>query len=186
MSYDNTGRLVMYLTDGRFAGRILSYDPENKTYILDRKISDGSRNAFVRVENEGKMWRFCDERLPEYARQNGYACLVIHPGYGGFSIYDKNGELYENTERHNPLLVQQAIQLIKPERGHRNEYKLVLIPSFMTGHYCINEYDGAESVKLLVDKYKTDEIAKIRKGFKNPTAQFEEIDRILEMDIKIL
>jgi hypothetical protein len=56
----------------------------------------------------------------------------------------------------------------------------------MVNHYRIDEYDGAESVELLVDKYKTDEITKIRKGFKNASAQLEEIDRILSIDIKML
>jgi hypothetical protein len=184
--YDKVGSLVEYLTDGRIAGIVTKYEFPEEKFILDKMVSDGSRNAFVRRENEGKMWRFCNERLPEYTRQIGCVQVVIHPGFGGFSLQDENGETYATTDRHNPRLVAKAMTLIKPELGFHNEYKLVLIPSYMVNHYRIDEYEGAEDVVLLVDKYKTDEIVKIRKGFKNAASQLEEIDRILAMEIKML
>ena len=184
--YDKVGFLVEYLTDGKIAGIVQRFMYPERKYILDKMISDGSRNAFVLEKNEGKMWRFCNERLPEYIGQIGYVHVVIHPGYGGFSLKDENGETYDNTARHNPRLVAEAMKLIKPELGFHNEYKFVLIPSYMVNHYRIDEYDGAESVKLLVDKYKIDKIAEIRKGFKNASAQMEEIDLILAMEIKMI
>jgi hypothetical protein len=183
--YDKVGSLVEYLTDGRIAGIVQKFMyPEGK-YILDKMVSDGSRNAFVLAKNEGKNWRFCNERLPEYTGHIECVQVVIHPGFGGFSLQDENGKTYDNTARHNPRLVASAMKLIKPELGFHNEYKLVLIPSYMVNHYRIDEYDGAEDVVLLVDKYKIDKIAEIRKGVKNVAAQLEEIDRILVMDIKI-
>jgi hypothetical protein len=184
--FTKIGSLVMYLTDGRIAGRVESFDPKEDKYILDKMVSGGSRNAYVLAINECKMWRFCNERLPEYASLNGLACLVIHPGYGGFSIRDENDETYETTDRHNPRLVEKAMSLINHEERYPNEYMLAFIPSYMVGYYRITEYDGAELVDLLDDKYKTDEITKIRKGFKNASAQLEDIDRILAMDIKMI
>jgi hypothetical protein len=171
--YDKVGCVVTYLPSGESAGTIVSYDPNAGKFILDKLISDGSRYAFVRLENEGKKWQFYNDRL----------ALVIHPGYGGFSIQDENGETYATTDRHNPRLVEKALSLIE---GHRSKYRIVYIPSYMVGHYHIAEYDGAESVELLVDKYKIDAIAIIRKGFKNASTQLEEIDRILAMEIEIL
>ena len=187
--YEKVGFLVEHLTGGisrGIAGIIIKFVFPEEKYILNTKVIDGSKDAFVLAKNEGITWRFCNEWLPEYTRQIGYVKVVIHPGFGGFSIYDENNEKYSTTDRHNPHLVAQAMKLIKPELGFHNEYKLVLIPSYMVNHYRIDEYDGAESVDLLVDKYKTDKIADIRKGFKNASAQLEEIDRILAMEIKMI
>ena len=184
--YDNVGSLVEYITDGKIAGIVQKFMFPEEKYILDKLVSDGNRNAFVLSKNEGKVWRFCNERISEYASMIGCIAVVIHPGYGGFSLEDENGERYESTDRHNPRLIEQAMGLINLKRGVRNEYKLVLIPAFMVGHYHIDEYDGAESVKLLVHQYKLDEIAKIRKSDNHVSAQLEEIDRILAIEIKML
>ena len=184
--YDKVGSLVEYLTDGKIAGIVQKFMFPEEKYILDKMVSDGSRNAFVLPKNEGKKWRFCNERLPEYAHQIGYMIVVIHPGFGGFSLEDENGEMYESTDRHNPLLVEQAIKLINPELGFRNKYKLVLIPSYMVNHYRINEYDGCESVELLVDKYKLDAIAKISANGQAASSQMDAIKQILRKNIQKL
>ena len=181
---DNIGSLVC-LIHGKFAGIIIR--KQDDMYILDKKISDGSRNAFVRVENEGTIWRFCNERLPEYASRNGLVCLVVHPGFGGFDIRKENSEryeIYEHTDRHNPLLVKEVLKPLKP--GVKNEYRIVLIPAFMVGYYRIHEYDGSEGVELLVHQYKIDEITKIRKSRKPEPIQFAEIDIILALEINMV
>lgn len=185
----------MYLTDSdidndndinnndRIIGIVKSFDDTKGIYYLDKLIIDGSRNISVRVENEGRLWRFCDERFQEYIRiMNGYIGVVIHVSYGGFSIYDKYGCLYDTTDRHNHLLIEKSNEFINSD----NNYQIVYIPSYMIKYYYIREYDGIESVDLLVDKYKMDKIIQIRKGGKTASDQLAEIDKILLKDIKIL
>ena len=98
----------MYIADGTIAGKVKTVEFAEKKIILDRVIPDGSRNAFVLPENEGKEWKVCNERLPEYALLNGCVGVVIYTDFGGFCIYDEEENLYEATDRHNPSLIQKA------------------------------------------------------------------------------
>ncbi len=54
----------MYIKDGKFAGRIQDIESESESeserIILDTMTKDGSRPAFVRPENEGKVWKVCN------------------------------------------------------------------------------------------------------------------------------
>ena len=190
MSYTNSngeskvGSLVMYLTNGKIAGKII--DIVEDKYFLDTYIIDGSRHAYVLINNEGKMWRICNERLHEYEIEHGILDIVIHPGFGGFSIYDENGSIYERKDRHNRQLVEKARKLIKPENGHNNQYEILKIPAYMVNHYRITEYDGAEDIELLEHMYKCEKIEKVCNGFKNAKDKMEEIKNILEMKITML
>ena len=164
----NVGDIIRYIAGNKIAGRIISIEYDSigtKAYILDRLISDKTRHAYVLASNEGIVWKICCKRqIHEYEQMNGLVGVVIHPGYGGFSIEDDNGDFYEDTNRHDLTLITKVLDHTNPKLY--DKYKIVYIPSCMVGYYRIHEYDGSESVELLYDKYKIDAIAKIRKSGK--------------------
>ena len=178
MSKARAGDLVMYINNGNIAGKIKNIDFAEKKIILDKMIHDDRRNAFVLPENEWKVWKVCNERLPEYALQNGCVPVVIYADFGGFEMYDEEDNLYKVTDRHNPSLVKKAYG-IEP-------YKMVYIPHFMVNHYRINEYDGCESVELLVDAYKGYAVDKILANGQDDSSQIEAIKKIRSQDIQKL
>jgi hypothetical protein len=186
MSCAKVGDLIKFIKDGTFGGKIIS-KTEDK-FILNKKISDGSRHSFVLIKIEGIVWELCNELMPEYAELNGYIGVVIHPGCGvGFRIYNKDtNDTYKINDRHNPNLIKTVLYNLSHYEKLYKIYKIIYIPKCMEQYYTINEYDNSESLKLHVHKYKCDEIKKIRRSDLSIEEQFDKIDEILEKEINIL
>jgi len=184
----SVGDIIRYIAGNKIAGKIMSIEYDStgtKAYILDRLISNKTRHAYVLASNEGIVWKICSKRqIHEYEQMNGLVGVVIHPGYGGFSIEDDNGDFYKDTNRHDLTLINKVLDHTNPEVY--DNYKIVYIPSCMVDYYSIHEYDGSEEVVLLYDKYKLAAIAKIRKSGKHVSVQMDEIDSILAMECNML
>lgn len=164
----------MYIENGKIAGRVKEFEKKSDNIILDKMTKDGSRNAFVRPENEGIVWKVCNDRLPEYALSKGFVPVVM------FDLYGQNCNIYPQTDRHIPELVDQVARDVK------QQYTFEYIPDYMVNHYRIHEYNGCESVVLLVDKYKLDAIANITKNGQATESQIDAINHILTKNIQML
>jgi hypothetical protein len=186
MSCAKVGDLVCFIKDRTFAGKIISKTEDQ--FILSEKVSDGTRNKFVLIKNEGKVWELCNERMPEYAALNGYIGVVIHPNCGrGFRIYNTDtNNIYEIKDRHNLKLINIVLYNLSTYEKLYNIYKIIYIPKYMEKYYTITEYDSAESLAIEVSDYKIHEIKKIRASSLSHQEQFDKIDEILEKEINIL
>ena len=191
--YDKVGWLMHYTKTREIIGVVNYLETSIGIYVLTITDLYGRiENVYIPADAEGIHWEFCNHRYPEYAREIGHICLAVHPyNFGEFSIIKtETGEPYSEKERHNTILVDKAIELMNNTTGHwkcENTYKLVLIPVYMVEHYrIISTSENAESIQMLEDKYKLDEIAKLRKGFKNELYQLPEIDAIMRMKFTML
>ena len=134
-----------------------------------------NKRGIAKENNYNKTWVAISKVV--YDRLNGqldvpdsYIPVVIHKNSGGFSIINKRDNTDYSKNRSNDELVN-AVQIISGSRDkfrsqssyqiEWDNYQIVFIPYYMNDHYIITEYDGAETLELLPEKYKLDEIVKI-------------------------
>ena len=134
-----------------------------------------NKRGFAKQINYNKKWVAISKVV--YDRLNGqldvpdgYIPVVIHTGFGGFSIINKRDNTDYSINRSNDELVN-AVKIISDSRDEFrsqsddaikwDNYQIVFIPNYMNDHYIITEYDGGETLELLPEKYKLDEIVKI-------------------------
>jgi len=153
-----------------------------------------NKRGFAKQINYNKTWVAISKVV--YDRLNGqldvpdgYIPVVIHTGFGGFSIRNKRNNTDYSENRSNVELVK-AVQNIDGSRDNFegvieqwHNYQIVFIPNYMNDHYIITECDGAETLELLPEKYKLDEIGKILNSNLSADKKISNITTITNLNI---
>jgi len=115
-----------------------------------------------------------------------YIGVVIHPVYGGFDL-DKEDMIKLYGKEDNAIIRhdKRVVDLVKKKKniGKYEKLSIIYIPEYMKEYYKIDEYDGLESLKLLDDKYKINEIKKIIESRDNADSKIRNIKYVTELVI---
>ena len=156
-----------------------------------------NKRGFAKEINYNKKWVAISKVV--YDRLNGqldvpdgYIPVVIHTGFGAFSIINKRDNTDYSKNRSNDELVN-AVKIISDSRDEFrsqsddaikwDNYQIVFIPNYMNDHYIITECDGAETLELLPEKYKLDKIKEILSSNLSPHEKINNIKTITELNI---
>ena len=177
-------------------------------YFLNTINQQTREERYVIIENEGIKWNAKSPLPIEASRElyrappqaqyrepsrepiddtpSNYIGVVIHRAYGGFGLDKEDminlyGAEYHDIIRHD----KRVVDLVKKKKniGKYEQLSIIYIPEYMKEYYKIDEYDGLESLELLDDKYKINEIKKIIESRDNADSKIRNIKYITELVI---